>query len=99
LPTATVCKPATLTTRVQISATAPSFPIARKKHQNKKITPKNLDYTLECECSICGKKLSLKDAFCCFEPNRKIKSGLHKGGLYSVFFCADCAQKHEHGLT
>jgi len=63
------------------------------KIKNKKITPKNLGYTLECHCSKCGKKLSLKDAFCCFEPNRKIKSGIHRGGLYSAFFCADCAKK------
>lgn len=69
------------------------------KIKNKKIIPKNHGYTLECECSKCGKKISLKDAFCYFDPNRKIASGLHKGGLYSVFFCADCAKKHDHELS
>ena len=72
---------------------------AQWKIKNKNIIPKNLECTLECECSKCGKKLSLKDAFCCFEPDRKIESGLHRGGLYSAFFCADCAKKNEHGLA
>jgi len=67
--------------------------------KNKEITPKNFGYTLECKCSKCGKKLSLKDAFCCFEPDRKIKRGLHRGELYSAFFCADCSKKNEHGLV
>ena len=67
--------------------------------KNKEITPKDFRCTLECKCSKCGKKLRLQDAFCCFEPNRKIKSGLHRGELYSIFFCADCAKKHEHGLA
>jgi hypothetical protein len=69
------------------------------KIKNIQINPKNLGNTLECECSICGKKLSLNDAFCFFEPNRKIESGVHKGGLYSAFFCADCAKKHENRLA
>jgi hypothetical protein len=69
------------------------------KIKNKNIVPKNLECTLECHCCKCGKKLSLKEAFCIFEPNNKVKSGLRKGGLYSAFFCADCAKKNENGLA
>jgi hypothetical protein len=59
----------------------------------REITPKNFRYELECKCSKCGKKLSLKDVFYCFEPNRKIESDLHRELLCSAFFCANCAKK------
>jgi hypothetical protein len=68
------------------------------KIKNIKILPKNLGYTLEFHCSKCGKRLSLKDIVCCFDPNRKIESGIHKDGLYSAFFCEDCIKKNEHEL-
>jgi hypothetical protein len=61
--------------------------------KSKKITPKNFGYTLK--CFKCGKKLNLEDAFCCFEPNRKVKNGRYSGSLFSVFLCGDCAKTHE----
>ena len=69
------------------------------KIKNKEIISKNLECTLEFHCCKCRKKLPLPDVFCIFDLNNKVKGGLRKGGLYSAFFCADCAKKNEDVLT
>ena len=62
--------------------------------KSKKVTSKNFGYILE--CFKCGKKLSFDNAFCCFEPDIKVKNWRYSESLFSVFLCGDCAKTHAH---
>jgi len=41
-------------------------------------------------CSKCGKTLSLEEAFCAVDPDKKVKNSRFEEAVFWAFFCADC---------
>ena len=45
---------------------------------------------ISCSCSKCGKILSLEEAFCAVDPDKKVKNLGFEEAVFWAFFCTDC---------